>query len=170
MLLVRSEPLQGPVAVRFVTKETWREIRAGHPEPGQAFAAAGELEMFRSPAWGEVSRFSSRRIQQRDVIRCRSGDGWERERALHRAPSKGRAISAAKGQGPDVPPKNQGVNCPRKVETTLLPCGGGSAVLLRWWKPDMSWPKGKSRAAGHHSSTCGAAGTSTLTSLASWAC
>jgi hypothetical protein len=42
--LVRSEPSQRAVAVWFVTKETWPEIRAGLPEPGQAFAAAGEAE------------------------------------------------------------------------------------------------------------------------------
>jgi hypothetical protein len=29
VLLVRSEPSQGAVAVWFVTKETWREIRGG---------------------------------------------------------------------------------------------------------------------------------------------
>jgi hypothetical protein len=40
--LVRSEPSQGAVAVWFVTKETWPEIRLGLPEPGEAFAAAGE--------------------------------------------------------------------------------------------------------------------------------
>jgi len=43
-MLVRSELSQGALAVWFVTKETWPEIRAGLPEPGQAFAAVGEAE------------------------------------------------------------------------------------------------------------------------------
>jgi hypothetical protein len=44
------------------------------------------------------------------------------------------------------------------------------AAPVWFGKPDASWPKAKSRAAGHQLSTCGAAWTSTLASITSWAC
>lgn len=42
-MLIRSEPSQGAAPVWFVTMAPWPEIRAGLPEPGQAFAA-GEAQ------------------------------------------------------------------------------------------------------------------------------
>jgi hypothetical protein len=44
------------------------------------------------------------------------------------------------------------------------------AAPVWFGKPDASWPKAKTRAAGHQLSTCGAAGTSTLASITSWTC
>jgi hypothetical protein len=140
--------------------ETWPEIRADLREPGQAFAAIGEAE--------NVS--ISCCIQQRGVILRGSADGWERERgALRRARRRSPAISAAKGRsGPEVPPTNQGRNHRGTSKPRFFRAGG--SAILRWWKPDASWPKAKSRTAGRQLSTCGAAGTSTLASITSWAC
>jgi hypothetical protein len=172
VIQVRSEPSQGAVAVRFVTKETWPEIRRPFGSRGKLSPPSERLKMFRSP--GGLARVMPVFITRNPATggdSCGSADGCEREPgALRRVRRSPRAINAAKGRsGREVAPKNQGGNCPRKSKLHFYRAAGGPAAL-RWWKPDMSWPKGKSRAASRHSSACGAAGTSTLTSLASWAC
>jgi hypothetical protein len=162
-MLVRSEPVQGAVADWFVTTETWAEIRAGLPEPGQAFAAVGEAENVSISCGVGESLAGFHRVRR-----------WLGTRTGSFAPSPRRgphAIGAAKGRNrPEVPPTNQGGNRPRKIETARL--AARMVDCSSMVETGYVLAKRESRAAGRQSSTCGAAGTSTstLVSLASWAC
>jgi hypothetical protein len=78
-MLIRRESAQGAAPVWFVAMATWSEIRAGLPEPCK-------LSLLR--VWPGSCRYSSRRIQRRDVILCGSGLGTRTE-SLAPSPSKG---------------------------------------------------------------------------------
>ena len=168
VIQVRSEPSQGAVAVRFVTKETWPEIRRPFGSRGKLSPPSERLKMFRSPAG--LARVMPVFITRNPATGCDSLRvcRWLRTRTGRVAPSSSKPPRDQRREGAKRArgcAQKSGRKLPEEVETTLLPCGGGPGRSSM-----VSWPKGKSRAASRHSSACGAAGTSTLTSLASWAC